>query len=430
MLQKTLQSALAAFPAATSTLAQVLAGEGAGSSSAAQNSATSASVVERAKAAVLDIASVKASAAASASSVVESARTVSQAASPLVFAASPEQLNQGASDALNAVQELVAQVKGAGKAAPAVAPQLQQATKAITEQMAALIGASSILDRNATQSEAVANASAQLNEGLQGLVGVVTKMPGGSGLVLHSAEDLEKRTDSELSAAVEYVKRVVSALPKVAATAPQLGQTDLSTLSEKHLSEAMTRAVHEIAENTQRLIITSMQAEQESRAKGASKYRADPTWANGLISASNQVASGVGRLVAAIEKASRGELDEEELVANAKHVATSVKHLYMAARTRQGVTDKTASDISEASKAVARSTADVVKAAQQAGDLKHQKESQGRKRGASVTAGAAGIAQKLEQQAAILRLEKQLEDARRGLLKMNKSEATSQKGTK
>lgn len=34
-----------------------------------------------------------------------------------------------------------------------------------------------------------------------------------------------------------------------------------------------------------------------------------------------QVASGVGRLVSSAEKASGGNLEEEELVANAKHVA-------------------------------------------------------------------------------------------------------------
>jgi hypothetical protein len=173
MAQKTLASALASFPAATGTLASLLKGEtpslpqGAG--------APSGNSVERARAGVLDIASVKAAATASATSVVESARAVSASATPLVFATSPEELNEGAGEALTAVQELVANVKGAGKGAPQQAPALQQATKAITEQMAALISAASVLDRDAKQSEAVAVASASLNDGLEALVGVVNK---------------------------------------------------------------------------------------------------------------------------------------------------------------------------------------------------------------------------------------------------------------
>jgi len=98
----------------------------------------------------------------------------------------------------------------------------------------------------------------------------------------------------------------------------------------------------------------------------------------------------------------------------------------LAARTRQGVSESTHTSIGDASKGVARASADLVKAAKQAGDLKQEREVSSRKRSGS-TFGASSIAARLEQQTAILRLEKQLEDARRGLLKMNKQEAQSQR---
>jgi len=197
-------------------------------------------------------------------------------------------------------------------------------------------------------------------------------------------------------------------------------------LNEKNLTDALMAAVHEIAEATQNLISSSAQAEKESRTRGDNKYRLDPTWANGLVSAAHKVASGVGRLVGSVEKSGQGKLDEEELIANAKNVAASVKHLYMAARTRHGVSENTHTSIGDASKGVARASADLVKAAQQAGDLKQEREVTNRRRSGS-TFGASSIAARLEQQTAILRLEKQLEDARRGLLKMNKQEAQSQR---
>jgi hypothetical protein len=290
--------------------------------------------------------------------------------------------------------------------------------------MANLIDMSSNLDRgNTAVSERIATASAALNESLEGLVRVLNTSGPLVPYSLHTAGDIAKRTETELGAAVDYVKRVVSALPKAQPPAPGI------VLNEKNLTDALVAAVHEIADSTQKLIAASAQAEKESRQRGDVKYRLDPTWANGLISAAHKVASGVGRLVNTVEKTSQGKLEEEELTASAKHVAACVKHLFMAARTRQGVSDSTQSAISEASKGVARSSAELVKAAQQAGDLKQERESSNRKRRGS-TFGASSIAARLEQQTAILRLEKQLEDARRGLLKMNKLEAQSQRVNK
>lgn len=66
-------------------------------------------------------------------------------------------------------------------------------------------------------------------------------------------------------------------------------------------------------------------------------------------------------------------------------------------------------------------------AARALGDMK-QKEAaatKGRSRAASSFGVAGSIAAKLEQQSMILRLERELEEARRSYLKMNKAEAAS-----
>lgn len=103
---RTLASATNSFPAAAATLTAVLKGEAAGPAlpMGAGASASPAATVEAARKAVLDIAAVKANAAATAQSVLESARGVSTSATPLVFATTQEELHNGASDALHAVR--------------------------------------------------------------------------------------------------------------------------------------------------------------------------------------------------------------------------------------------------------------------------------------------------------------------------------------
>lgn len=132
----------------------------------------------------------------------------------------------------------------------------------------------------------------------------------------------------------------------------------------------MASYVHSIAEATARLISASEIAEKESRERGDAKYRSDPTWANGLISASHKVASGVGRLASFVEKAKDGDLQENDLIATAKHVAACVKHLQMASKTRQGLSDSTQFDIGDSSKDVARGTANTVKVRLNSGEEK------------------------------------------------------------
>lgn len=114
---RTLASATSSFPAAAATLTAVLKGEAAGPAlpvgAGAAPAASSVASVEAARKAVLDIAAVKANAAATAQSVLESARGVSASATPLVFATTQEELHEGATDALHAVRSAALSPHGA-----------------------------------------------------------------------------------------------------------------------------------------------------------------------------------------------------------------------------------------------------------------------------------------------------------------------------
>jgi hypothetical protein len=144
-----------------------------------------------------------------------------------------------------------------------------------------------------------------------------------------------------------------------------------------------------------------------------------------LVSAAQKAAGGVTRLITCANNSVAGKVEEEQLVANARYVASCVKQLMVAARVKEDINAQLQDVIQRASKDVAKSTSEIVAVAQKAGDFKEQKET--RRRRASTKYGMAGsIAQKLEQQAAILRLEKQLEDARKGLHRMNAADYKNQ----
>lgn len=213
MAKRTLDSAVNAFPLAAKTLTGVLKGE---SRVEVPVAPAGSSPMEKAIAGILDISSVRANNSATPNSIVEAARNVSSSATPLVFAASQDDVDDGAMQALAQVRELVAEVKGAAASHPAVAADLKTNAKTVTQRMVNLMESAANLDRAAPGvSEKITHNSAALNAGLEGLVKVVNQMPGGSGITLHSAESIAKRTHQELSAAADYVKRVVSNLPKV-----------------------------------------------------------------------------------------------------------------------------------------------------------------------------------------------------------------------
>lgn len=78
-------------------------------------------------------------------------------------------------------------------------------------------------------------------------------------------------------------------------------------------------------------------------------------------------------------------------------------------------------EISDSAKHVVKGTTDIVGVAQAAGEIMSKKSRRQSQVVGNFTV-AGGMIQKLEQQAQILRLEKQLEEARQHLGKMNQSD--------
>jgi len=152
-----------------------------------------------------------------------------------------------------------------------------------------------------------------------------------------------------------------------------------------------------------------------------SKYQNDPTWANGLISAAQQVAAAVQQLVKAANAVVRGEQGEEALVACAMAVAQATAHLVAAARAKSDPDSVSQRKLQEAARAVTKATTELQAAAKAVSDFAELKEVE---EDDLNSFGVSGIQQSLEQQTLILGLEKQIEEERKFMLNKRKAKYT------
>jgi hypothetical protein len=89
-------------------------------------------------------------------------------------------------------------------------------------------------------------------------------------------------------------------------------------------------AVNAIGQSTNTLVVASalVQADynklSKSEGKSTIRYKRDPAWAKGLISAAQQVAAAVSHLVHVGDQATKGEASEEALI-----VASKVEHFQL-----------------------------------------------------------------------------------------------------
>jgi len=188
------------------------------------------------------------------------------------------------------------------------------------------------------------------------------------------------------------------------------------------LDTAIVDAAQAVANATGDLVQHAYSAQRdrlEKRKQPGQRYNNDPTWANGLISASHGVTDSVQSLVKAANKAATGVADEEELIATARAVASSTAHLVSASRAKADPFSASHRNLSEAAKAVASSTSILVDAATKAGKLAD--EAAVEEEFANLPfGGAASKALQMNTHIKILELEKELEKERTRMLDMRK----------
>jgi len=225
---------------------------------------------------------------------------------------------------------------------------------------------------------------------------------------------LKKKAEEELKKCTQLIEKAKQGLE----LAKNKVQSD--TASDKvsvDINVALLTATAAIADATQKLVSTAEAAQVErcqSTNKRVIKYNADPAWANGLISAIAQVTSSIQHLVKSANDAVDGK-GQDALVAATRNVAQATTHLVQASKAKSNPT--VAGKLSAAAKLVANATSKLVEASNRANQAKNMNQEDDL---ANLAVNDESRVYELEQQMKILKLENELEKAKRQLARLKK----------
>lgn len=136
----------------------------------------------------------------------------------------------------------------------------------------------------------------------------------------------------------------------------------------------------------------------------------DGQWSEGLISAARLVAAATHTLVEAAQNLVTGVDTEERLISSAKQVAATTAQLLIACKVKSDPNSESGRRLQAAGNAVIKSTDGLVRAAQRAIDMEEEHILK------INTSMVDGMAQEINAQSEVLKMERQLEDARNKLV--------------
>ncbi len=351
--------------------------------------------------------------------VLASLRMITDATANIVFASNQEDLVKAAKEASAGVDKMMNAARGAAQLStdPAIRNGIATSCRETARAMLNLLEAGKLNRQDPSTQSKLEEASGGVTNSIQNVVTALRALPNANDLSLEESSNLEALAESELLAAAKVIEEAAKTLmnAKPRRTKPKVE----GIIDEEDIVDAIIDASRAITSATGNLVQAATVAQKERKASlntGAAlnKYRNDPTWANGLISAAKNVAGGVKMLVQASNAAVQGKAQEEHLVAAARAVASATAHLVTASRVKADSNSKAQQNLTTAAKAVANATNELVKAAQHASNFEKEEE---------VVAVGSGIAvdtQLFNQQAEILKLERKLQRARQDLSKIRK----------
>jgi len=271
----------------------------------------------------------------------------------------------------------------------------------------------------ASATENVIAALARLNEASQGVIPKFIENQQS-----RAQNDIEDLAEKELLEAANVIENCVAKLNGAIEAARARASERGLGLDEQHITEAILEASQAIAKSTAVLVqaATAVQREFQSlikEPKTSSVYKRDPTWAQGLISAARTVAATVKHLVKAANDAALGNSSEEALVVAAQAVSAATTQLVTASTVKADPNSENQRRLREASARVGQATSQLVAAARNAAAWEKEKQDEDEERKYDLTGNKI---REMEKQMEILRLEKQLENARGQLGTLRKAE--------
>ncbi|XP_076285547.1 talin_middle and talin-RS domain-containing protein rhea isoform X2 [Lasioglossum baleicum] len=180
---------------------------------------------------------------------------------------------------------------------------------------------------------------------------------------------------------------------------------------DMNFDEMILEAAKSIAAATSALIKAASAAQKELIATGKVARTPltssdDGQWSEGLISAARMVAAATHSLVESANALVQGVSSEEKLISSAKQVASSTAQLLVACKVKADPDSDSTKRLQAAGNAVKRATDNLVRAAQLAIQQEEDRSLVLNRR------MVGGIAQEIDARSEVLRIERELEEAR------------------
>jgi len=357
--------------------------------------------------------------------VIEGARDVLGATAEVIFASNQAEIIQAGKASYLAIEKIVTRAAGAGRLArnDQDSQAINQRAAQVAQTMCQLLETGKLNRQDEGTQPKLEQSSGLVTNSINGLVEALKKLPGAEQVQLEdSKNDLDKVAEEELRKCAEIISKAAATL--LSYKPPPREKKIPGVLDQMDINEAIVKAAQAIASATGTLVSNAYDAQKERvemkfKNPVRGRYANDPTWANGLISASHSVAGSVQALVKSANQAASGKTEEEALVASARSVASATAHLVSASKAKSDPNSKAQQSLTAAAKSVATATSQLVTAAGQAAQFTEQEEEEDVNK--YNFGSAAGKAKDLEQQTLILKLEKELERERKRMLGMRKA---------
>jgi len=361
-------------------------------------------------------------------SVIKAVRQVVNSTAEIVFAPSQDDIIASSAKCADATILLLNVGKTASTLSPDPNVQKELVTSVVNvaNSILALMETGKLNRQDQNTQPKLEAAAEHVTAQVQALETALRKLPNSENLSVDEGADLEMMAEKEL---MQAAKAIQEAAAMIMAAKPRTTAKVDGIIDESDIQAAILDAARAIAKATANLVAAAAVAQKErreSRPKGQ-RYKVDPTWANGLISAAQGVATSVKMLVQTANSSVSGKIEEERLEAAARGVSTSTAQLVAAARAKAEANSKGQQGLALAAKTVSEATAQLVNAANNHRQMKEQAEAQSAFLEDSTVTNSK--VRQLEQVTKILMLERQLENERKKMMSMNK-ESYNPKGKK
>eukprot|EP01125_Pyxidicula_operculata_P011745 TRINITY_DN3847_c0_g1_i1.p1 TRINITY_DN3847_c0_g1~~TRINITY_DN3847_c0_g1_i1.p1 ORF type:complete len:996 (+),score=296.10 TRINITY_DN3847_c0_g1_i1:7-2994(+) len=231
----------------------------------------------------------------------------------------------------------------------------------------------------------------------------------------HRIAELEMMAEKELEATSKVIFEMSSIL--------QSKQSQFSNTTGLDVQKSLVDSVMAITNGTQ-LLVKAVSASQQEYVKremtGAIKYEhRDPMWTEAIIAASRELSQSIRQLVSVAFNA-QGKIDDQALVAASRSIASATSKLVSASRAKtQGGTNSHIA-LDNAAAAIMRATRSLVDAAK---SFSNVEEFEILKKSDTFK---TQVGEEIERQSRILRLEKELEWAKKQLAQIKRDKQMGQ----